>query len=49
MGHTGVALPKVVRLCGRGGVAGEFPVDFVLDIAHGDESDNNTPPTTGLH
>lgn len=46
---TYVTLP--VEICLARGCIGarEFPVDLVLDVAHGDESGHNTIPTACLH
>jgi len=46
---TNVSLPKIVRLTGSRVGTGKFPVDFILDVTHRDESDNNTTPTPCLH
>ena len=46
---TDVTLPVEIGLaCGRIGTR-EFPVDLILDVAHGDKSGHNAIPTARLH
>lgn len=45
---TNDALPEVVGLALGGLVAGELPVNLVLDVGHRDECSNNTAPAAGL-
>ena len=44
-----MTLPEIVSLSFSGGGTGEFPVYFVLDVTHSDESGDNAGPSTGLH
>lgn len=46
---TDVALPEKIALTGRGQVTRKFPIDFIFDAAHGDESGDNASPTACLH
>jgi len=41
-------LPEEVRLALRDFVAGELPVDFIADIAHGDKTHNDAIPPSCL-
>lgn len=46
--RTNNALPEDVGLAFCGSGTGEFPIDLVLDVAHGDERSDDTSPATGL-
>jgi len=47
--HTDVRLPEEVALPLGDLGAGEFPVNLIMDITHGDEGGDNAVPFTGLH
>ena len=46
--RTNDTLPEVVGLALGGLIARELPVDFVLDVGHGDERGHDTAPTARL-
>jgi len=46
---TNDALPEIVRLTLCSGVAREFPVNFILHVAHRDECCHYACPAAGLH
>ena len=41
-------MPEPVRLALGGSITGELPINFVLDVRHGDESSDHTAPATRL-
>lgn len=46
--HTNDSLPEIITLALSGVCTREFPVYFILNVTHGDESCDDTSPATSL-